>query len=310
MITQNGQATRVSADTDLIKGFLAKYERPNTIRIYHYYLKKLFGRESATMQEAAAITTDFVNKRIEEAENVLAPATVEGLITTATIFFDWLCAMDIVRKNPANKHLIRKRRRESRNQRMIFALTKEESKRLLDATLVGPLHDRCNTAKRNHAIVLTLLNCLLRRSEIGAMDAEHIRSLRGHWVIDLPETKGGINQFVKVPVHVVDEIQEMRTFYKIKSGPLWRSLGGRTLGARLSTSQICHIVKEAARRAGLPPEITPHTLRHTGCTLALEAGATLHQVQTHARHKNINTTLRYIHQRDKLSNSAADFIGI
>ena len=156
MITQNEQATRVSADTDLIKGFLAKYERPNTIRIYRYHLTRFFGRGSVNMKEAAAITTDYVNKQIEEAENVLAPATVEGFVTATSVFFDWLCAMDIVRKNPADKHLIRKRRKESRAQRKIFALSKEESQRLLDATLVDPLHDRCNTAKRNHAIVLTL----------------------------------------------------------------------------------------------------------------------------------------------------------
>ena len=310
MITQNEQATHINVDTDLIKIFLAKYERPNTIRIYRYHLTRFFGRGSVTMQKAAAVTTDYVNKQIEEAENVLAPATVEGFVTTATIFFDWLCAMDVIRKNPANKHLIRRGRKASGNQRKIFALSKEESQRLLDATLVDPRHDRCNTAKRNHAIVLTLLNCLLRRSEIGAMDVEHIRRLHGHWVIDLPETKGGVNQFVKVPVHVVEEIQEMQAYYRIESGPLWRSMIGRTLGARLGTRQITHVIKRAAKRAGLPPEISIHTLRHTGCTLALEAGATLHQVQTHARHKSINTTLRYIHQQDKLNNSAADFIGI
>ena len=308
MITPNGQAAHISADTDLIEKFLAKYERPNTIRIYRYFLKKFFGKGLVNIDEAVAVTTDYVNAKIEEAENVFAPATVEGLVTATSIFFDWLCALDIVRKNPANKHLIRKRRRENRAQRKIFALSKEESQRLLDATFTGP--NRCNTEKRNHAIVLTLLNCLLRRSEISAMDAEHIRRLYGHWVLDLPETKGGVNQFVKIPVHVVETIQDMQAYYGIESGPLWRAMVGPTLGARLSARQINHVIRRAAKRAGLPPGISVHTLRHTGCTLALEAGATLHQVQIHARHKSINTTLRYIHQRDKLNNSAADFIGI
>ena len=306
MITQNGQAAHISADTDLIEKFLAKYERPNTIRIYRYFLKKFFGKGLVNIDEVAAITTDYVNAKIEEAEKVFAPSTVESLVTATSIFFDWLCALDIVRKNPANKHLIRKRRRENRAQRKIFALSKEESQRLLDATFTGP--NRCNTEKRNYAIVLTLLNCLLRRSEIGAMDVEHIRNLYGHWVLDLPDTKGGVNQFVKMPAHVVEVIQDMQAYYGIESGPLWRSMIGPTLGARLSTRQINHVIKRAAKRAGLPPGISVHTLRHTGCTLALEAGATLHQVQIHARHKSINTTLRYIHQREKLTNSAADFI--
>jgi integrase len=64
-----------------------------------------------------------------------------------------------------------------------------------------------------------------------------------------------------------------------------------------------------ADQAGLP-EIGAHTLRHTGCTLAIESGASIQQVQTHARHKNIETTMVYVHQRDRLGNSAADFINI
>lgn len=304
------QASPIPADANLIDRFLDKYERPNTIRIYRKHLTRFFETESVTLRDAAAITTGYVNQQIEKAESVLAPATVEGFVTAATLFFDWLCAMDVIPKNPANKHLIRKWRKPGGKQRKIFALTKEESRSLLDATLVGPLHSRRNAAKRNHAIVLTLLNCLLRRSEIGAMDVEHIRNIRGHWVLDLPETKGGVNQFVKIPLHVAQELQGMCTFYGIESGPLWISLGDRTKGERLSTRQIYRTIKQAAERAGLPPETSTHTLRHTGCTLALEAGATLHQVQIHARHKNINTTLRYIHQRDKLNNSAADFIGV
>lgn len=306
---QDLHAASIDVDTNLISQFLAKYERPNTIRIYRQNLVRFFGTESVTIRDAEAITTEYVNKQIEKAEDALAPATVEGFVTATTIFFDWLCAMDAIRKNPANKHLIRRRRKSSGKQRRIFALTKEEAKRLLAATLVGPLNNPRNPARRNHAMVLTLLNCLLRRSEVGAMDVEHIRNLHGHWVLDLPEAKGGANQFVKIPLHVMQAIQDMRALYGVESGPLWRSVG-RTKGARLSTRQICHMIKQTGKRAGLPWEISTHTLRHTGCTLALEAGATLHQVKIHARHKSVSTTMRYIHQRDKLNNSAADLIGV
>jgi hypothetical protein len=34
------------------------------------------------------------------------------------------------------------------------------------------------------------------------------------------------------------------------------------------------------------------------------------QVQTHARHNNIETTMMYLHQRDKLRDSAADYIHV
>jgi integrase len=69
------------------------------------------------------------------------------------------------------------------------------------------------------------------------------------------------------------------------------------------------MVKRTAERAGLP-DIGAHVLRHTGCTLAIDSGATIQQVKTHARHKDIDTTMNYIHQRDKLRDSAADHINL
>jgi integrase len=97
--------------------------------------------------------------------------------------------------------------------------------------------------------------------------------------------------------------------YGIATGPLWRSHSRRNPGGRLTPTSIYRIVRETALKAGLP-DIGAHTLRHTGCTLAIDNGASLQQVQTHARHKQIETTMVYVHQRDRLRDSAADFIKI
>lgn len=140
------------------------------------------------------------------------------------------------------------------------------------------------------------------------MDVEHIRPLGHYWVLDLPHTKSGTDQYVKIPAHVVEQIDEMKLAYGIVDGPLWRSVSNNSRGNRLSERSIYGIVDKAARRAGLPAEIGAHSLRHTGCTLAIEAGASIQQVQVHARHKNIETTMMYVHQRDRLRDSAADYI--
>lgn len=142
------------------------------------------------------------------------------------------------------------------------------------------------------------------------MDYSHIRPVGAHWVLDLPSTKGGADQFVKLPDIARQAILDVGAYYGYNKGPVWRSLSPNSRGRRLSTSSIYSIVNRTAKAAGIQPTVGAHTLRHTGCTLAIEAGATVQQVQTHARHKNLETTMIYVHQRDKLADSAADYIDL
>jgi integrase len=141
------------------------------------------------------------------------------------------------------------------------------------------------------------------------MDVEHVRPLGRYWILDLPEAKGGTDQYVKIPDHVVEAIEDMKDHRNIESGPLWRSISNRNRGDRLTADAIYKLVKRTAERAELP-DIGAHALRHTGCTLAIDSGASIQQVQTHARHKDIDTTMTYVHQRNKLRDSAADHISL
>ena len=66
-------------------------------------------------------------------------------------------------------------------------------------------------------------------------------------------------------------------------------------------------MRRLARTGGIEAwqELSPHSLRHSAITFALDAGATLRDVQDYAGHKDPRTTRRYDHARDSLNRNAA-----
>ena len=184
-----------------------------------------------------------------------------------------------------------------------LTLTKDQCRMLLKAALTQSGHD----AIRNHALIYFMLTVPMRRAAIARMEVEHVITGKTVAYVRCIQTRGDLSLRYLLPSKTVELIEEHKEHYGIASGPLWRSHSRRNPGGRLTPTSIYRIVRNTAVAAGLP-EIGAHTLRHTGCTLAIDNGASLQQVQTHARHKQIETTMVYVHQRDRLRDSAADFI--
>lgn len=66
-------------------------------------------------------------------------------------------------------------------------------------------------------------------------------------------------------------------------------------GRRLSARSVQTVVKKWALRAGLPPDVSPHTLRHSFATHLLDNGADLKSVQQLLGHESLATTQIYTH---------------
>ena len=62
---------------------------------------------------------------------------------------------------------------------------------------------------------------------------------------------------------------------------------------------IQRAVEMAARRAGLSKRVTPHTLRHSFATQLLRSGYDVRTVQELMGHRDLSTTMRYLHVLDR-----------
>ena len=150
---------------------------------------------------------------------------------------------------------------------------------------------------RDHALVCLLLLNGLRVSEVCTAQVTDLSSERGHRVLRVAR-KGGRRDLVPLAprtLAAVDEHLEERTdgFLVLANnfGPLNRF-------------QATRAIRRLTRAADITKHISPHSLRHTAVTLALDAGVPLRDVQDMAGHADPRTTRRYDRARKSLDRHA------
>lgn len=158
---------------------------------------------------------------------------------------------------------------------------------------------------RDLAMTSLMAVCGLRSIEVVRANVGDIRNVNGQAVLGVVGKRHSeADDFVNIPAQVLRILQA----YLNERGtvtahePLFTSTARRNKGQRLTTRTVSGVVKTALRNVGYnTPRITCHSLRHTAITLALMNGISLQEVQQFARHAQINTTLVYAHNIDKIN---------
>lgn len=162
------------------------------------------------------------------------------------------------------------------------------------------------SSPRDRALMLLLFTTGLRCVEIVRANVEDL-NLWGSTQILKVQGKGhhDKDQSVNVPPETMKAILAYLATRgnPADTDPLFSSEANRNRGQRLTTISVSRLVKDYFRKAGWESDQwTAHSTRHTFATMALESGVPVQTVQMLLRHANVNTTMRYIHQRDKYSN--------
>jgi site-specific recombinase XerD len=150
--------------------------------------------------------------------------------------------------------------------------------------------------KRTAAIIRLQLEVGFRVSDVVRARIEDLAEDRGHRTL-IVTRKGGRRQRLALPVGVARAVDDL--------------IGDRTAGLIVTTStgnamansEVYRTVERIGKKVDV--KVTPHGLRHTCATLALDAGAPLRDVQDLLGHADPRTTRRYDRSRENLDRSAS-----
>lgn len=147
---------------------------------------------------------------------------------------------------------------------------------------------------RNRAIIETLYGSGLRVSELVGLQ---LGDLFFDEALMRVVGKGDKQRIVPLGEHAIKWIKhylEERAHLKIdRKAKDFVFLNRR--GKPLSRVMVFNIIKQAAQRAEINKNVSPHTLRHSFATHLLEGGANIRQVQELLGHESIVTTEIYTH---------------
>jgi integrase len=178
---------------------------------------------------------------------------------------------------------------------------------------------------RDRALLLVLFNGALRRSEGARIRCSHTSITDQGLEVFIPESKGDqvhegqsvcIRRAESEELCATRELQRWLQEASITEGSIFRPVphsGNIPAKARgpICGTTVNRRVKMAAAAAGLnAEEVSAHSLRYGHLITAAEEGASLADLQRHARHSDPQTTSRYILKADRMRTTTTRHLGL
>ncbi len=151
------------------------------------------------------------------------------------------------------------------------------------------------TGSRDKAILELIYSAGLRSFELVGLDHEDIDLERRVLRLKGKGMKERINPVGRYAVAALEEYLHQKDIHPDRSRFDEKAVFLNFRGQRLTTRSVRRMLTHYALIAGLPIEVSPHTLRHSFATHLLQRGADLRVVQELLGHENISTTQIYTH---------------
>jgi len=274
---------------------------PLTIRDYRRYLNRfVFWLESNSLSLSPdKIDSELITKYRIYLANLKTPkgyplkkVTQNYNIICLRSFLRYLITFrDVETLNPDKIELPKS------EERIISFLNPDQLNRLLNSPQISD-----EIGLRDRAILELLFSTGLRVSELSNLNRDQINFETKEFGV---KGKGNKVRVVFVSDTAAEWVKRYLTARKDNYRPLFirysreRSEVKQGEKMRLLPRSIQLIVKKYSKKAGLPFDAHPHTLRHSFATDLLIQGADLRSVQEMLGHESIRTTQVYTHVTNK-----------
>src|SRR5262249_1929130 len=192
-----------------------------------------------------------------------------------------LCAVASVRNMPAASELPRK-----------FLLCMIKTPRNSHSSR---MRGYASFSARDHAILVVLLGCGLRRSEVAAVAIRTRTTAQHRWcIVDLVGKHNHVRT-IPMPTWVKVAIDAWTSAAGLADGRVFRpeNRGDKVRGEAMSEKVVWQMLRLYATNAGVPG-IAPHDCRRSCAKLCRAAGGELEQIQLLLGHASVQTTERYL----------------
>jgi integrase/recombinase XerC len=299
------------AERNVMEDLLATKRSENTRKAYNRDLKDFFWAIAQT-EPTAELVIEFLQLSKEQALSLVLGYKQQLLSKK-------LSEATVNRRLAAIKALVAFAYRIGQCGWTLAELKGKKVKTYRDTTGISPVafkrmlqipNRRILKGKRDYALLRLLWDNVLRREEVCQVNLEDL-DLEGKTLKILGKGKGTQKEAVTLSKPTVEALQDWllaRRELK-RSKPLFIALDRASYGHRLTGTGVYKIVSQIAREAGINKPLSPHRIRHSGITAALEAtNGDVRKVQKLSRHSDLNTLMIYDDNRKNQQGEVTDLL--
>lgn len=268
------------AHETLAMAWLAGFRSPRTRAAYSLGIRSWFGWCEECNADPLGIARAHIDLWVRQLEARLADRTVALRITTLASFYEYLVDQDVIAKNPTKGV---RRPKVQRKSPTAWLRRPQLADLIAGAAELGP---------HPHALVTLLALNGLRISEACGIDVDALR-YRDFYPQLTVTRKGDLDQVI--------------TLARPTEAVILAAIADRTDGPLLLTGYLTRMNQKAAQRIldkaavnvrGEHGRITPHVLRHSWTTIALQAGVNPDQIMHDGGWQDHRMVGYYAHGQD------------